>query len=541
MYLFTMVASINTALYNYLQTGTVVSIRPAENNPDPYAVEVVMDDTVIGFVANSSETVIPKTMSAVRMRQMITNKKVGETRAVLRKQENFTNKSNVIQKRFVCEAFFVPARQAAVAAEKQTYRYNVGGTAAQNPTKTVIVSSISTKEKNNEEVKIPTLVQRYELTNQTIYRVYLAGESCDAGNGAGEITDVNPALEDMFKTQESISGYAVGLSGRNTYYIELMPQGRDISEFYPDIDNAIRRCVDQAPALEEKTQMMMESGFTDPAIKAVLEQMPSVTETKGVVPKPKTMYRQRKGYNLSDLVSYMLLGKTVRLVGEKGSGKNTLVETACWLMSRPMCRIQGSSELDKLDLLGSRTLKDGSTGFELSNALETLENNGVVVVDEANTVRPDVLTLLHSLTDGARSIDVPGYGPVKMGDHACILYTMNEGYVGTGEMNAATVDRGPTIIVKQEDDLSALLQMACPDAAEDDISTCVKVSKAIQKAVRESGTLAPDAVTVRGFIDALMVSHMVPLKRALIQNVADKAQSESERTALVGIISGFLP
>ena len=119
------------------------------------------------------------------------------------------------------------------------------------------------------------------------------------------------------------------------------------------------------------------------------------------------------------------------------------------------------------------------------------------------------------------------------------MYTLNEGYVGTGEMNPATIDRGPSIIVKQETDMKTLLSRSCPDAATTDIDTCVKVSEAIQKSINESGMLTSDAVTIRGFIDALECSSFIPLKRALLQNVANKMQTESERLAVENIISAF--
>ena len=51
--------------------------------------------------------------------------------------------------------------------------------------------------------------------------------------------------------------------------------------------------------------------------------------------------------------------------------------------------------------------------------------------------------------------------------------------------------------------------------------------------------LTSDAVTIRGFIDALECSSFIPLKRALLQNVANKLQTESERLAVENIISAF--
>lgn len=108
--------------------------------------------------------------------------------------------------------------------------------------------------------------------------------------------------------------------------------------------------------------------------------------------------------------------------------------------------------------------------------------------------------------------------------------------MGTGEMNAATVDRGPVIEVKQEANMAQLLAYAVPTAKPEDINVCCKVAEAIQKSVREDSTLTPDAVTIRGYIDALECVDEIPLKRGLLHNVAYKLPEGPESTAVEQII-----
>ena len=428
------------------------------------------------------------------------------------------------------EAYLTPVRQESDPAG-DFYEYKLGGLVAQNPKKTLLLQMI----RENPDNKIQLFLTRYEFGGKVIIRANFADQSM-SGDSCGEIINPDPELLDYFDENNSVAAYANGpVSAKNTIPVEVrLTPTCPLSEYYPLIDSAVSRCIAQVPALESRIQFMAKSRFSNALIEAVINNM---SEDDNQVPNPRQKYSQPKGNNLADLVSYMLFGKMVRLVGEKGSGKNTLAETACWLLNRPLCRVQGSSELDKLDLLGSRTLKDGSTGFELSNMLETLRDGGVVVVDEANTVRPEVLTMLHSLTDCARAIDVPGYGRVEMDKRACILYTMNEDYIGTGEMNAATVDRGPTMIIEQELNLSALLKEAVPDAKEADIQTCCKVSDEIHRIIDQGESeFGNEAVTIRGYIDALQAAMFIPLKRALIQNVANKAQSELDRKAIANVI-----
>jgi len=433
---------------------------------------------------------------------------------------------------FGAEAFFVPVRQKKEESNSKK-SYTLGGLTAQNPQKTALIKMLQSNP--FDEVPLILTLQQFgsiQKMKANFVDKLMSGDSC------GEVTDADNELLTFLRNHGSAKAYAQCVEKQKTISILVNLSEESLSQYSSAIDDAISRCIAQAPALEERVAYMVKSQFDEKLIKTVLNSM---SEEKGQIPNPQQKYYQPQGNNLADLVSYMMFGKMVRLVGEKGSGKNTLAETACWLLNRPLCRVQGSSELDKMDLLGSRTLKDGSTGFELSSMLETLRDGGVAVIDEANTVRPEVLTILHSLTDGARAIDVPGYGRVEMDKRSCILYTMNEDYIGTGEMNVATIDRGPTLIIEQEVDMGALLKEAVPDAKEEDIQTCCKVSDEIHRIIDQGESeFGSDAVTIRGYIDALQAAMFIPLKRALIQNVANKAQSELERRAISEVIESMI-
>lgn len=514
-----------------VQIGSVIDLSASKSDPS----EVVgsMEGKTVGYIANDPNLFFGKNFySAKRIRDsVVTHPQCASAHGlILRCEPRKVDGKSV----FLCaaEMYVVPKRKKAKSQKKDAISYLVGGIAAQNSRKVELMGKLQAMANNGEAINLP--VQVIRISNK--YVVVLPDQPVP-GASAGTIKDPDEVLEKLIPDGETYPATIVELKNRE-YIVELRPEGQDISSFYPVIDAAVSRCAGQSKAIEAKVETMMNAKFDRSVIEAVVTQMPSLGMAQKGVPNPKTCYSQKNGCNLPDLTCYMLAGKMVRLVGEKGSGKNTLVESACWLLNRPMCRVQGSSELDKLDLLGSRTLKDGNTGFELSEFLCTLRDDGVAVIDEANTVRPEVLTILHSLTDGARAIDVPGYGTVRMGPHACILYTMNEDYVGTGEMNAATIDRGPTMIIEQEKDMRNLLRRSVPDASDQDIAACCKVSDEIRNAAKNgSGTISAEAITVRGYIDALECAKFIPLRRALIQNVANKAQSSAERAVIEGIIT----
>lgn len=533
------VTIIETIENRPLAVGQVFQLKAVNNPADPNAVAVVSGDEQYGWVANSSNTVIGGTLTAAQTRQRwLENSKCAGVSVILRKEGSYINVVGKQQKRFLAEVFVIPAREEKNGLDEDKHTYEVGGLTAKNPQKVKVFDAIQQREAGAlSEIRV-VVVKHGDKVHVCF------ADNTAAGASAGEVTNPDPELLEALEKNKGIAAVVLNGSGKGmTYQIEVDVNGKNavgsISDYYELIDRTVGRCVAQSPSLEKRVSHMMESGFEREMVETVLDQMPVLNGERMQIPKPAMPYWQKEGgHNLLDLTANLLDGRTVSLEGEKGSGKNTLVETACWLLGRPLCRVQGSSRLDVDSFYGSRTLTNGSTGFELSSMMRTLMAGGVVVIDEANTIAPDVLVALHSLTDGARSVDIPDYGYVHIADGAAIVYTLNPGYIGTGEMNEATRDRGPVLQIDQEENMADLLKRAVPDAPENKVAACVRVSDAIRKSVAESdGTLTPSAITVRGYIDALKV-RFIPLHRALIQNVANKLNDAAERSAVALIIDG---
>lgn len=92
---------------------------------------------------------------------------------------------------------------------------------------------------------------------------------------------------------------------------------------------------------------------------------------------------------------------------------------------------------------------------------------------------------------------------------------MNEDYVGTGMLNSATADRFIPVMLKDQMDLGKLLMEMVPDSDQKVVESCVILYDKIRKAVRE-GKCSSDAVTTRGFIDALESAKWLPVRAALL-------------------------
>lgn len=529
-YEITIITSLEGAKNEELASGKVVELIPEPKNAvDADAIAAYLDGEQIGYVANAASTIISNTQGASAIKSLVANKKVRRTTAKLLSEEEYIGKNNVQLKRFRARCYFVP--KASKKAKSVQSHYLVGGATVSNLDKPTILNRILNKEAITE----PVIVRRFKVSDTEKFVVSLANSL----NAAGEIKNPDKQLQDWFERHAQLNAVITGDAEDDNYSIAVTFVANDVSIYEEEIAEAIARGVDQANKLSERVAFMSKEGMGEKLIRKVLLEMPALDERlQALVPVPKNPYVQVSGNNLARSLAYQMCHKNVRLVGEKGSGKNTLAETLCWLRNRPMYRLQGSSELDKMDLLGTQTLENGNLRFRLSDFLQMLQVGGVVVIDEANTIKPEVAVLLHSLTDGAKAVDVPGYGRVEMDPEASIILTMNEDYIGTGEMNAATIDRFATIMVNAEDDVRELLMSAVPNASKTSVTICSNVHANIRKSVKE-GKLSPEAISTRGLIDSLECSEFLTLGEALLDNIAYKAQNEEERTIMEGIIQSF--
>lgn len=521
--------------YAALEKGAVVELVAEPDNPtDEKAVAVYLEKDKVGYLANSKETVLPETMSATRLQPLISNdKKVCKVTALLGEPVPYTAKSGTKQKRFYAEVFFVPKRAARKKQKVEEGDYRVAGSTTRCPRRNAVLKMITEGIDKKKPTILDLTVKREGAKGMSKYLVYELGQDKNCGEidvPKGDIMekwfDQNPEL--TVKTtgvvEQASSGYG------QSFPVHAVFSSSKTVIYDTDIDAAIARGAGQEPELQEKVKFLSSAKVTPEVIQLLLKSMRAKVDMEKVPPQPLRPYKSKTD-NLNDALAFTIRSKPLRFIGNKGSGKNTLIETVCWLMNQPMIRVQGSSELDKMDILGSPQLDEGNTSFQLSPLMEALRDGATVIIDEANLVRPEVLGILHSATDTARSVLVPGYGLVKLHPNSQIIYTMNEGYTGTADMNEATVDRCPTFELEPEVNLTEILA----GFPANKVGVAQKVSDDIRKAVEE-GTLSPDAITIRGYIDALEMSDLVPLKRALIKCVAGKVQEKSTRDAIVGII-----
>jgi len=236
--------------------------------------------------------------------------------------------------------------------------------------------------------------------------------------------------------------------------------------------------------------------------------------------------------------------------GEKGVGKNVFIETLAYIYQRPLYAISISRETDKYDLLGSKTIDtkineegvaEQTVVFTPEVLLEAMEVGGILNIDEINLADAGVTGLLHSIGDDRKSIEVPGYKFVKGHKNFIMMGTMNIGYQGTNELNEALQDRFVDILFPNNDSIFNILSEKCTTAKKADLQKADKVYKKMISLVRDrDASIDENCITVRGFIQAGMMSNRLGLRKALEVCVADKVKDLEYRKNVITIIDSLV-
>lgn len=179
-------------------------------------------------------------------------------------------------------------------------------------------------------------------------------------------------------------------------------------------------------------------------------------------------------------------------------------------------------------------IKNGDTeiGFLPSALVIAMQKGSWVVVDEFNTGQASVMSVLNSVLDDRKRIQVPGYGLVQAAPGFRFFATMNPEYEGTFALNPATASRFNFVCFKASDKIGPIILTKIPSADKSFLNICEKIYKKIRDGI-ESGKLQENSINIRGFVEAArMVELGRPAKRALLTCVANGISDTDDRQAI---------
>lgn len=296
--------------------------------------------------------------------------------------------------------------------------------------------------------------------------------------------------------------------------------------------------------LEERVEYLRGYNINDENIFGVLSGYREYSdEVKAKIPKSVIKFQDHDGI-LAKTIAYLNIGEHLKLEGDKGVGKNVLVGTLAWLYNKPLYEVSMNIETDKMDLQGSKTIKtdeNGNTivGFDKSEVIEAVENDGFLNLDEVNVAKPEVLVWLHSLTDNRGRVFIPGYGTVSSNGSFRVLLTLNKGYHGTNDLNEATNDRFVPIVFPTSNSIVGLLSKKFPKTDAGVLHACEQVYQALRNSIK-NGELSGTAISVRGFETVCKISKVIGLKEAMVDNLAYRIQDDLEQDIIKSLIDDIL-
>jgi len=137
-------------------------------------------------------------------------------------------------------------------------------------------------------------------------------------------------------------------------------------------------------------------------------------------------------------------GLNVLLYGPTGPGKTTSAIAYAASKSLPVFMVSGTVSLEASQLFG-RYIPDGAGGFiwQDGGVTELVRHGGVLILDEVNFIPSKIATVLFPLLAQTRHITLLDHKgeTIKAHPNLLIVGTMNPGYVGTQDLNAAFRNR----------------------------------------------------------------------------------------------------
>ncbi len=142
-------------------------------------------------------------------------------------------------------------------------------------------------------------------------------------------------------------------------------------------------------------------------------------------------------------------GLFVLIIGPKGTGKTTLVRDFAKGKSAKLESINFSLRTRESHLVGTKTLTEGTVGFDEGILIKSMKEGNILYLDEINAAEPDVLLRLDEALDDRRQIALKeSTGEVvKAKEGWFVVATINPlTHVGTKELPPQILSRFPVRI-----------------------------------------------------------------------------------------------
>ena len=225
-------------------------------------------------------------------------------------------------------------------------------------------------------------------------------------------------------------------------------------------------------------------------------------EAKSRIVKPQMEFIGKDILEMA--ISAILQGENILLSGSKATGKNVLAENLAFIFNRPYYNVSFHVNIDSASLIGADTFVDNEVQLRKGPVYKCAEFGGFGIFDEINMAKNDAVSVLHSVLDYRRIIDIPGYDKINLHEASRFIGTMNYGYVGTRELNEALVSRFMVIDMPSVtyETLMLILKKIYPDAKVDSLDQFAGLFLDLQLKAT-NGEITTKPLDLRGMIASI--------------------------------------
>lgn len=520
--------------------STLILMRDPNNSKDKDAIKVLTENGMeqVGWVGNSPHTVTDGTKSASDVNGLFQEKCFGKIVANTKVTYNTGHRSDA----YVVELQLNQDQKGeSIMSKVQEFVVKIVGSKSQYP---IRFERVIPDFKDGNVPYLKLVIKGDEVVAE------YNGQPCgyvskDKENGVSEYDDVLASIGDSIvaKVTKVVGTKIVAEFKVDEKELANQKTRMTLTSVLTEIT---KQGINSKEQIDEKIEYLKKNGATEKQILHVFKSYKKYDdETAKLIPqKPKTLYQDATGI-IKRSVAYVNMNRNLMLEGDRGVGKNVMIETLAWLYNRPLFEFSLNSQHDNSSLLGGKTIEvddkgNNVMGFDPEVVVQAGEVGGILVLDEFNTSIGHVMSLLNSYLDDRRRLSVPGYKQIQADENFVAVGTMNKDYQSTFELNEATSDRFVPIIFPKAKSIVDTLIAKCPDVDFPIIQKCDLLYKGILKCV-EDGEISDKAVTIRGFIDACLGTQMdLPLKEALVDNVANRCSDLDDRRAITNMVQDIL-
>jgi nitric oxide reductase NorQ protein len=181
-------------------------------------------------------------------------------------------------------------------------------------------------------------------------------------------------------------------------------------------------------------------------------------------------------------------GLFVLIIGPKGTGKTSLVREFAAKKGSSLESINFSLRTRESHLVGTKTLTEGTVGFDEGILIRSMKEGGVLYLDEINAAEADVLLRLDEALDDRRQIVLKESSGelIKAHQNWFVVATINPlTHVGTKELPPQLLSRFPVRIRLEyppEETEFAIVKRYVSGAHDDKLRQGIKLANTLREA-----------------------------------------------------------